>query len=220
MTARGACALAAVAALAASAGDLLLLWVASAGRTELGLPAPPPGALLAGHQLGVFAIPLYGFGYWGVARGIGAAHRRAARFVFVTGALGGAYGGIVHGITGMAEQLERAAGVAPGDPMAFVARFGAFLVPLWIGLGVAIAAGSVVFAVAIARGHSAFPRWMAFANPLVLVLLAALLGAPTPIGRALLVPAAPNLAHVWFFALAALALGGRSASGSGQKPPT
>ena len=62
MTARGACALAAVAALAASAGDLLLLWVASAGRTELGLPAPLPGALLAGHLLGVFAIPLYGVG--------------------------------------------------------------------------------------------------------------------------------------------------------------
>ena len=209
MTARGACALAAVAALAASAGDLLLLWVGSAGRSELGLPAPPSGALLAGQQLGVFAIPLYGVGYWGVARGIGAAHRRAARFVFVAGALGGAYGGVVHGITGMAEQLERAAGVAPGDPMAFVARLGAFLVPLWVGVAAAIAAGSVVFAVAIARGPSAFPRWMAFANPLALVLLAALLGAPTPIGRALLVPAAPNLAHVWFFALAALALSGR-----------
>ena len=27
--------------------------------------------------------------------------------------------------------------------------------------------------------------------------------------RALLVPAAPNLAHVWFFALAGIALGGR-----------
>jgi hypothetical protein len=210
MNARGACALAAVAALAASAGDLLLLWVGSAGRSELGLQAPPAGALLAGHLLGVFAIPLYGFGYWGVARGITAAHRRAARFVFVTGALGGAYGGVVHGITGVVGQLERVGGVAPGDPLAFVARLGAFLVPLWIGLAVAIAAGSLVFAVAVARGPSAFPRWMAFANPLALVLLTALLGAPTPVGRALLVPAAPNLAHVWFFALAGLALGWRS----------
>jgi hypothetical protein len=209
VTARGACTLAAVAALAASAGDLLLLWVGSAGRSDLGLPALPAVALLAGHLLGVFAIPLYGFGYWGVSRGIAASHPRAARFVFVTGALGGAYGGVVHGITGVAGQLERAAGAAPGDPLAFVARLGAFLVPLWIGLAVAIAAGSLVFAVAIARGHSAFPRWMAFANPLALVLLAALLGAPTPIGRALLVPAAPNLGHVWFFALAGIALGGR-----------
>lgn len=206
MTARGACALAAVAALVASVGDLLLLWFANAGRSELGLPVPPDGALLVGHQLGVFAIPLYGVGYWGVSRAIGAARGRAARFVFVTGALGGAYGGVVHGITGMAEQLERAAGIAPGDPMAFVARLGAFLVPLWIGIAAAIAAGSIVFAVAVARGDTALPRWMAFANPLALVMLAALLGAPTPIGRALLVPAAPNLAHVWFFALAGLAL--------------
>jgi hypothetical protein len=157
----------------------------------------------------VFPIPLYGFGYWGVARGI--MRRTGARRAYIRdGALGGAYGGVVHGITGMAGQLERASGVAPGDPLAFVARLGAFLVPLWIGLAVAIAAGSLVFAVAVARGPSAFPRWMAFANPLALVLLAALLGAPTPIGRALLVPAAPNLAHVWFFALAGIALGGRS----------
>jgi hypothetical protein len=209
VTPRGACALAAVAALVASAGDLLLLWFANAGRRELGLPAPPDGALLTGHQLGVFAIPLYGVGYWGVSRAIGAAHGRAARFVFVAGALGGAYGGVVHGITGVAEQLERAAGIAPGDPMAFVARLGAFLVPLWIGIAVAIAAGSTVFAVAVARGDTALPRWMALANPLALVLLAGLLGAPTSIGRALLVPAAPNLAHIWFFALAGLALAGR-----------
>jgi hypothetical protein len=206
MTARGACALAAVAALAASLGDLLLLWVANAGRIELGLPAPPDGALLIGHQLGVFAIPLYGVGYWGVSRAIGAAHRRAARFVFVTGALGGAYGGVVHGMTGMAEQLERAAGIEPGDPMAFVARLGAFLVPLWIGIAIAITAGSGVFAVAVARGDTALPRWMALASPFALVLLAALLGVPTPIGRALLVPTAPNLAHVWFFALAGLSM--------------
>jgi hypothetical protein len=209
MTARGACALAAVAALAASVGDLLLLWFASAGRSELGLPAPPDGALLIGHQLGVFAIPLYGVGYWGISRAIGAKHRRAARFVFVAGALGGAYGGVVHGITGIAEQLGAAAGIAPGDPMGFIARLGAFLVPLWTVVAVAIAAGSVVFAVAVARGDTALPRSMAFANPLALMTLAALLGAPTPSGRALLVPAAPNLAHVWFFALAGLALAGR-----------
>jgi hypothetical protein len=209
MTARGACALAAVAALAASLGDLLLLWFANAGRSELGLPAPPDGALLIGHQLGVFAIPLYGVGYWGVSRAIGAAHRCAARFVFVAGALGGAYGGVVHGVTGIAEQLEAAAGIAPGDPMAFIARLGAFLVPLWAVIAIAITAGSVVFAVAVARGDTALPRWMALASPFALVVLGALLGAPTPIGRALLVPAAPNLAHVWFFALAALALAGR-----------
>lgn len=206
MTARAACTLAAVAASAASTGDLLLLWFASAGRADLGLPALPDGALLAGHLLGVFAIPLYGVGYWGVSRAIGATHRRAAQFVFVTGALGGAYGGAVHGITGMAERLQAAVGIAPGDPMAFVEQLGGFLVPLWIVVAVAIAAGSIVFAGAVWRGDTALPRWMALANPIALVLVAALLGAPTPLGRAVLVPAAPNIAHVWFFALAALSL--------------
>ena len=69
--------------------------------------------------------------------------------------------------------------------------------------------GPIVFAAAVWRGDTALPRWMALTSPVALVLIAVLLGAPTPIGRALLVPAAPNLAHVWFFALAALALAGR-----------
>jgi hypothetical protein len=208
VTPRAACAAGAVVALAASAGDLLLLWCGNAGRPDLpALPAPPEGALALGHTLGVLAIPLYAVGYWGVARGIGRARRGAARLVFVCGALGGAYGGAVHGITAMAERLELAAGVAPGDPAAFVARQGVFLVPLWGLLGVLVAAGSLAFARAVAAGGTAFPRWMALANPAVLIALAVALALPTSVGRALLAPAAPNLAHVWFFALAGLCLG-------------
>ena len=50
-------------AIAASAGDLGLLWVAWAADGGLGVPAPPRGVLLAGHYLGVLGIPLYG-DYW------------------------------------------------------------------------------------------------------------------------------------------------------------
>ena len=47
------------------------------------------------------------------------------------------------------------------------------------------------------------PRWLAFANPALLTLGIVFLGAASAVGRAFLVPAAPNVAHVVFFVLAA-----------------
>jgi len=114
---------------------------------------------------------------------------------------------VIHGITGMAEHIERAAGLPARNPLLFVRQHGAYVRPLWIAVFVLGSMLSVVFVRAVARGDTALPRWMALANPVALIVLAALLGAPTPLGRAILVPAAPNVAHVWLFALAAIALG-------------
>ena len=57
-------------AVAASAGDLALLWAGWAADGRLGIAAPPPGTLVAGHYLGVLGIPLYGLGYRALATGI------------------------------------------------------------------------------------------------------------------------------------------------------
>jgi len=211
MTPRGACVLAAVAASAASVGDVLLLWFANGGRADLPMLSPlSERGLLVGHYLGVLAIPLYAAGYWGLAASIREARPRDARLVFLLGALASAWGAAVHGITGIAEHLERAAGVPPRDPIAFFEAHGAFLLPLWIALAVIVTIGSIVFARAVATGETELPRWMALANPLLLTIAAVLLALPTPLGRAILVPAAPNIAHVWLFALAAIALGATS----------
>jgi hypothetical protein len=45
---------------------------------------------------------------------------------------------------------------------------------------------------------------MALANPWLVTLAIVLAGTPSEIGRTFLVPAAPNVAHVVFFALAAV----------------
>jgi hypothetical protein len=49
---------AALAAAAATAGDLLLLWAGNAARPELALPRPPAGVLRVGMWLGTLAMPL------------------------------------------------------------------------------------------------------------------------------------------------------------------
>ena len=53
-----------------------------------------------------------------------------------------------------------------------------------------------------AARRGAAPRGWIVANPAVASVLLAAAGAATELGRAFLVPAAPNLAHVVFFAAA------------------
>ena len=60
---------------------------------------------------------------------------------------------------------------------------------------------SVLFAVPVARGASAYPRWMVLASPAVVVMLIAACASVTTWSRALIAPASPNLAHVIFFAV-------------------
>jgi hypothetical protein len=61
-----------------------------------------------------------------------------------------------------------------------------------------LASGAVVWA---AR-RGGVPRGWIVANPAVVTVLLAATSAATELGRAFLVPAAPNLAHVIFFATA------------------
>jgi hypothetical protein len=202
-------------AVAASVGDLAMLWVAWAHDGRLGLARPPGGTLLAGHYLGVLGIPLYGLGYWVLARGLHiAAPRaalpiaapRAALAVAALGAIGSVVGAVVHGLTGVliATAIRTGAGTAP-DALGDLPE-AAYLLPLWAIVGGALAFGSLVFATIVARGGTRWPRWLAVVNPLALTIVIAVIAAssaaPLPALAALVAPAAPNLAHVVVFAAA------------------
>ena len=190
-----------VAAIAATAGDLLLLATASAGRPGFEwLPAPSESALLVGTYLGVLAIPCYGLGYRDVARHLSPPYRGV---VAALGVAGGVLGGTTHGLTGLAIHVASTGGMTGIDPVTMLARYGAYLLPLWALISVGLVIGSTAFAVGVARGRSSLPRWMALANPWFVTLAIVLAGTPSVIGRTFLVPAAPNVAHVVFFALAA-----------------
>ena len=190
-----------VAAIAATAGDLLLLATSNAGRPGFEwLPAPSESALLVGTYLGVLAIPCYGLGYRDVARRLSTPYRGV---VAALGVAGGVLGGTTHGLTGLAIHVESTGGMTGIDPVTMLARYGAYLLPLWALIGLGLVIGSTAFAVGVARGRSSMPRWMALANPAFVTLAIVLAGTTSEIGRAFLVPAAPNVAHVVFFALAA-----------------
>ncbi len=150
--------------------------------------------------VGVLAILGYAVGYWQVACGLVGAGEAVARRVFVAGALMAGVGAVIHGMTGLTIRYETLGG---GDVP--VARAIAALLPLWL-LGLACGAvAAVAYIQAVLRGTTAYPRWMAAANPIVLPVaiggLSALVGERV---RAFVVPAAPNLGHVVFFGLTTL----------------
>jgi hypothetical protein len=182
-----------------------LLWVANAPRPELALPPPPDGALFVGFLLGVLGIPLYGLGYRRVASGLAPAGATAARAFLLLGAYGGALGGAVHGMTALAIAADRAAGMPPTDPIACVGRYGLYLFPLWGLLALLLLAGAALYTALVLRGDTIYARWMAALNPIVLLVLVGTVGTATPTLGAFLVPAAPNVAHVLFFAITAVA---------------
>ena len=189
-------------AVVASAGDLALLWVGWAHDGGLGLSAPWPGTLLLGHYLGVLGIPLYGLGYAALADGIRDGAPAAARAVRVLGAVGSVVGAVVHGLTGVLTHVAIRTGVSSAPSAMPAIPEAAFLLPLWGIVALALAAGSIVFAAAVLRGDTGFPRWMALCNPLVATGVVAGVAAPFTTLAAFVVPAAPNLAHVVVFAAA------------------
>jgi hypothetical protein len=206
MPLRPALAVASGAAVIASLGDLLLLWVTAATQPSLGLPAPPSSALIVGHFAGVLAIPFYGLGWVALARPMGGAQPRAAGLVRATGLYGSALGAAIHGTTAAVLAAERGMAGVTIDAMAMVGRWAALLVPLWALAFVLVGAASLLWGRAALEDQAGVPRWTAWTNPVIGTLVIAMLGGVTPLGRALLVPAAPNLAHIVFFAVVAARL--------------
>jgi hypothetical protein len=163
-------------------------------------PRPSESALVVGTYLGVLAIPCYGLGYRDVARGL---PRRIAGWSRRSASPAESSAGRRTASPGLAIHVESTGGTTGTDPVTLLARYGAYLLPLWALVGAGLVIGSTAFALGVARGRSSMPRWMALANPAVLTLAIVLVGTTSEIGRAFLVPAAPNVAHVVFFALAA-----------------
>jgi hypothetical protein len=198
-----------VAALVGTVGDLLLLATSNATRPGFGWLGPRSDAvLLVGTYLGVLAIPCYGLGYRDVAAHVDPPYRR---WIAALGVAGGVLGGTTHGITGLVIHVEQSGGAAGVDPVTLLGRYGAYLLPLWAAIGAASLVGSIAYAMAVLAGRSRLPRGLALVNPLTLTVAIALAGATSALGRAFVVPAAPNLAHVVFFGVIAM-LGRRAAA--------
>jgi hypothetical protein len=209
---RVAFAVAGAAAVVASIGDLLLLWTANALRPGFGVVSPPDGALRLGAALGVAAIPLYALGWAAAAARARPALGRAADGVMLAGGLGAVLGAYIHAATAWLIEDQMRGAAPAGAPLDGVMQAGAALTVPWALAAVLVTLASAALAYAARR--AAPPRAWLVANPAVGTLVLAAAGAATELGRAFVVPAAPNLAHVVFFATALRSSGARSRAGA------
>ena len=188
-----------LAAVLASTGDILLLH--SGMLRAQGDATVDAQSLIAGHYLGVLCIPFYAVGYWLVSRGLRPSEG-LARLVFLGGCYLGAVGAAIHGVTAVIIETGPV-GVA-ASPV--TVRHVVYLLPLWLVLFAVSIAASLAYALAVLGGRTAFPRWAAAFNPVLIVLAMIVASLPFPALAAYTVPASANLAHIPFFALAAILL--------------
>ena len=186
------------AAAAASCGDLMLLYVGNSQRPELGLAPAPVAVLWIGAVLGVVGLPIYGAGYWAIARGFARRGLRGAWLIAVCGIGGAIVGAVIHGLTAL--EIDSALGSAAArPPLEAVAGGDRALLYLWLTCGVLLLLASLSFAALQVRSASGAARWLAAANPIVLTVLLVALSMSAELLRSFVAPAAPNLAHLLFF---------------------
>jgi hypothetical protein len=208
---------ASVAALLASAGDFILLYVANAQREELGLPPAGPAWLWLGGALGVLFIPLYALGYRAASRLVAPASSSAAQILFVSGAIAAILGSLIHGLTTAYIGADLEAGVPGRDPLASVVSWGVLLPTLWGLAGLCVLVASGLFLWFVGGGAAHAPRSAALANPALVTVVLSAVGLPFLFLRSFLTPAAPNLAHLVFFLVCVWSLGSGRSSPGGER---
>jgi len=91
-----------------------------------------------------------------------------------------------------------------------------YLLPLWALVALAMLAGSALYAFAVFKRQTDYPKWGALLSPAFLVAAGNAIALLSPLLTDFLVVWMPNLAHVLFFAFSTASLwnvdttGGRS----------
>ena len=198
-----------VAAIIASAGDFFLIYVANAPKYGFGPTGEQANQwLLTGHYCGVLAIPLYSLGYWHVSKGLAAAGKGISRSVFALGVYAAAVGSAIHGLTAFGLHASPLAEAQSPNPLETLTPPGLvpYLLPLWALVGLAMLAGSALYAFSVFTRDTDYPKWGALLNPVFLVLAGNALALLSPLLTDYLLVWMPNLAHILFFAFSTAVL--------------
>ena len=167
--------------------------------------------LAAGGLVGVFSTPLYLAGIWHIFEASRPGGTRWSLPPFLLLIIAFSIAPFVHGsFFYVAEILKTVGQVDPPAQPILVALATRATFWLFVAYGVLVVLASVGFTwltVAIARGRTLYPRWVALANPLVCMLAAVLIDRvlPQPL-ELLLAGAGLSLGMLAFFALSTVVL--------------
>ena len=167
-----------------------------------------PNRFTIGQYLMVPFIPLYIFGYWHIYLALKPASEKLAKAVLTLGIFAFVIGGIWVGSRahlGITIQALNEANV-PELQQKIIASYELHVENLVQILRVVVLLISVFFTGAILKGGTLYPKWMAFFNPiLLLIVVFALFFFVQPIGQ-YLAPTAMNVAHFGLFSASLFAL--------------
>ena len=214
-----------LAALLGTAGDLFLQYTSNSehlmSRRALYLLDVPPARLLLGHYLGVVGILFEIVGFWAISRALKPAGERYALPFFLVNAFGAMLGATFHAtfvFVGLTLQAQsRVTGAASAEFTDLLASFNTARVGLAIPALAAIVIGSFLYVLTVGFKPTHYPRWMAFCNPLVFLLIVVGLTLVVPVSAPFLAPTAINVSHLLFFLCSTMVTWSRD-SGSNRRP--
>lgn len=167
-----------------------------------------PKRLNQGHYIMVPFIPLYIFGYWHLYLAIRPGHPRLATALLALGVFAFVLGGIW---VGSRAYFGHVIQLTQDDSyrqlrIQLIDHYDALLETLVELLRLIVLMISVVFVWAIVKGGTLYPHWMAFFNPITLLLIIfGLFFFARPIGQ-YLAPTAMNVAHFILFSASLLSV--------------
>ncbi len=162
-----------------------------------------PARLFIGHYLGVVAILVETVGFWQIYRALQPAGQRFALPFFLISSFGAMLGAAYHAtfvFVGLTLQAQNGqVGAAHQAFAALLAGFDAARIGLAVPALLGIVISSLWYAFLVGFRPSDYPRWMAVSNPLVFLLLIAILAIVIRPLALILAPSALNLSHLMFF---------------------
>lgn len=205
-----------IAALLGGTGDILLFSAPGFAADLFAVRALPTWRIVTGTLLAIGVIPVMALGYWMFSRYLRRASQTLADAVFVGGIYGVGIGNAIHGTVGTLTQVVQRNGITGTEP-GFVATYARLVVPLYVLFYVLMAVGTLVLAVVIWRGKTAYPRWAIALLPLWSnVLVLPLAQVVPPLGD-VLVPSIANLSHAVLFGVVTALFWGREEEAIGSE---
>lgn len=174
----------------------------------------PPGRMIWGAVLGVFATPLVLAGFWQVYQGLQGADETLTLATGILFAAASVIGAFVHGtFYYMGEYVQALNKVEDGSQAVIaemIARHRRVLIITYAPLLLLILIGSILFSILVASGETAFPVWMAAVNPVTMTIAWMLFKRILPqFIRDWTEGAGFNIAYLVFFACTTLTLWNR-----------
>lgn len=169
-----------------------------------------------GHFLGVIGAPLYAVGGFHIFLMLRSANARWAFVLFLVMAYGCAMGGVWMGSRASISAIVNAPQYAELGHL--VQLYDLRYETLLNVTRLAILIVSIIYIWLAATGRSAYPKWMAFFNPIILLLFSFLVWLAVPEIGKYMMPIALNIGFAIFFSISLLFTGREMADPAKERP--